>query len=938
MSERIVETAIERRAPGGTRWGRLRGREAELQALGDVADDLRRGLPATYAIEGPPGSGKSRLLEAFVSSLQHQDISVLVGRGDPDKLSSPLGVLRNALTEQGAATPEPATRRPTGGAESAFWHIIDLQSELEHLAMTRPVIVIIDDLHWCDPETVIALRSLPRRLAGHAIGWICASRPVAADSSVSRTLRELALPNRPAVLSDLDDTAVDLIIGDVAAGLTPAQRRDVRTRSGGRPVYVLELARGLAERNSTAASSTQIAFGQSVNERLDALTPDARDLVQTASILGQTFTGADLEGMLRLGPVQLIGPLRESLAAEFLKESSDGLRFAHELVRESVESTVTAQRRGELRRQLVDVQLAAGVWIGDVALKLATTTSREDTEAIARLRIAVTELSDRSPAIALEVSLHVVDLVDHDTRAHAEALAVAVPLLWRNGRVSEAKTQAIEALAGTLPPETEAMLRFAIASFASQLSFNDAVLQAKAALELSPIAIETRIQLEALLAMNLMHSGRLDEATHAVDRGLALILDMASSGGPLALLRSVQSMIAFFQFDWQAAQKANDESRRLGRDLEPRPWHSDVWQTVLMGGRGELREALDLSNTGLAQAQQRGETHLVRMWMMVRCRYLLDAGQFEAAQAEAEALLDMVRELEQGDFLDSTAVFTHARASIQLKDQPGLVQARLNAERMLVGEAEPLHVIGAWLSVLLADLDDDFGSVVRHTLEYGGDFDDSGPGFCSAFDPAEAPEFARIAMRAGRPDLADRAAAAAERLYAANPGEPLLEAAAVHARGLCDADTTLLLHAVRLFERSERVIARAAAAEDYAAAIPDDPMTSIEHFMAALAIYHSCGDALGSERVRRRLRALGVSRGRLARHARPHEGWDSLSPSEMQVVKLVAGGATNRAAAAELFLSPHTVSTHLRRAFSKLGINTRVELVRLAGERSASRQ
>ncbi|MFF5107526.1 helix-turn-helix transcriptional regulator [Streptosporangium sp. NPDC000509] len=62
---------------------------------------------------------------------------------------------------------------------------------------------------------------------------------------------------------------------------------------------------------------------------------------------------------------------------------------------------------------------------------------------------------------------------------------------------------------------------------------------------------------------------------------------------------------------------------------------------------------------------------------------------------------------------------------------------------------------------------------------------------------------------------------------------------------------------------------------------------------------------------------------------RPTAGWDSLTASEMQVIRLVAGGATDKQVADRLYLSPYTVSTHLRHAFTKLGIGSRVELTEL---------
>lgn len=69
---------------------------------------------------------------------------------------------------------------------------------------------------------------------------------------------------------------------------------------------------------------------------------------------------------------------------------------------------------------------------------------------------------------------------------------------------------------------------------------------------------------------------------------------------------------------------------------------------------------------------------------------------------------------------------------------------------------------------------------------------------------------------------------------------------------------------------------------------------------------------------------------RQAAVARPERGWQSLTKSELAVVLIVAEGRTNREAAAALFLSPDTINTHLRHAFTKLGVRSRIELARLA--------
>jgi DNA-binding CsgD family transcriptional regulator len=87
-------------------------------------------------------------------------------------------------------------------------------------------------------------------------------------------------------------------------------------------------------------------------------------------------------------------------------------------------------------------------------------------------------------------------------------------------------------------------------------------------------------------------------------------------------------------------------------------------------------------------------------------------------------------------------------------------------------------------------------------------------------------------------------------------------------------------------------------------------------------------EALGcARRVGRELRRLGAER-RIVSQTRAKTGWDSLTDAELKVVSLIAQGVTNRAVATRLHLSLHTVKTHVRNAFAKLGINSRAELTR----------
>ena len=81
--------------------------------------------------------------------------------------------------------------------------------------------------------------------------------------------------------------------------------------------------------------------------------------------------------------------------------------------------------------------------------------------------------------------------------------------------------------------------------------------------------------------------------------------------------------------------------------------------------------------------------------------------------------------------------------------------------------------------------------------------------------------------------------------------------------------------------------------------------------------------------MRQRLRQLGVRRRPLASE-RPKAGWASLTDAEANVAHLAANGSTNREIADKLFISPHTVNTHLRHIFDKLGVNSRIQLTTIA--------
>jgi len=145
-----------------------------------------------------------------------------------------------------------------------------------------------------------------------------------------------------------------------------------------------------------------------------------------------------------------------------------------------------------------------------------------------------------------------------------------------------------------------------------------------------------------------------------------------------------------------------------------------------------------------------------------------------------------------------------------------------------------------------------------------------------------------------------------------------------------------LSEAVRLFKRSPRSLAIAAAWEDLGLAHQRQGAadSAIDALTQALFIFARAGATTDAARLRSRLRALGVRR-RVASAEKPATGWAAMTKSELAVAQLVATGLTNREIAERLFVSPPTVNTHLRQVFAKLEVNSRVDLTRLATERDS---
>jgi DNA-binding CsgD family transcriptional regulator len=198
-------------------------------------------------------------------------------------------------------------------------------------------------------------------------------------------------------------------------------------------------------------------------------------------------------------------------------------------------------------------------------------------------------------------------------------------------------------------------------------------------------------------------------------------------------------------------------------------------------------------------------------------------------------------------------------------------------------------------------------------------------------------ERVRIAAAASDEELAHHAIALAERRAKLNPTLASCAAAAAHVRGIWFESVQDLEKAAELYREGPRPLAYASVLEDLGrvrSAAGGNTALAIGAFDEALSITTRAGAEWDSARLRGRLRRLGARR-RHVGSERPKTGWASLTDAEINVATLAVEGRTNRQIAESLFISPHTVNTHMRHIFEKIGINSRVQLTRCVREHTS---
>ena len=929
----------------------LRGRDAEVRLLRSrLAAARQDGRGAVIVLVGAAGSGKSRLLHEVRGLAADAGARVLSLAGDPDAYALPYGEVLEAVADG----PDPLIDRSVlvglpPGEEQGWWLRQELQSSLEQVAMRQSVVVCVDDLQWCSHGTLRLIRTMPSLLATDAVVWVVAVRTALSDPAVASTVRVLTEADADRVeLGPLDSDAVALLVGDVLGAVPDEGVLASAARAEGHPLLLVELLHGwlderLVEVDQAGARlcgrELPARLRDAVERRIERLSPLARELLQLAAVLGRQFPAEVLAVMLDRPPPAVLAPLQEVVSAGLMEADGEQLCFGHELVREAVAAGIPASFSRVLRRHAVDVLLARGASALQVASLLAESAAPGDLDAVAVLRDAASTLATTSSPAAATFSVRALELLPEGSPLRPEVVVEAIMHLWLCGRSAAAERLAATTLTDAVgaDPAAEGRVRLGLARFTTPFSSQEAVRQCRTALALAGLPDRLRAELELVLAINYGLSGQPDAAEAVLAPVRPRLADTADPVLGWTRARA-ESYAAFHRQEWDQAFAWHAEvvrARPVGEDINPPGlWESSMWTSI-----GRPARALAIIDPEVAAARRDDRMGALLLWSSFRARALFDAGRLEESQAEADGVLQ-VEEVERvGGVTDLLVVYSLVRGALHAGRTQDLRRLWHRVERMAADDLGQIRRNGLWLTALVADAAGDAEGALAAAAEAIATLDLSGPSMSGLPDLADEVVLTRMALRAGARESSVRAVEAAGRRSAGNPHNVVAEAAMQHARGLLWADEGCLREAVRLLGDTERPLLLASAREDLAGVVATDrPREAVDLLDEALSAYGAAGAGRDAARVRRGLRDLGVRRRRTVVLLGAGEGLAALTPTERQVVRLVADGRTNQQVATQLFVSPHTVNTHLRNAFTKLGVRSRVELARLVtGEPGLSR-
>ena len=342
-----------------------------------------------------------------------------------------------AGAELAALVPELAEHAParaagasteTLAAEGARYSLLrGVGAALAHAAGDRPVCIVLDDAHWCDPASTQVLSEILERAPFDRLALIVTARDrdLGRGHPVSRALTEL---KRTRELHELKLDGLDagglaaLVSARVGRAITPRLAARLLARTKGNPFFAGELVRDLDDRDAlddTTLDGAPVpdAVAGLVDERLARLDPATERFLVAAAAIGPTAPVALAAAAAQLDPAAATAAVAQAVTERLVDEApalESAVTFPHALVREAFAAMPTPADAARLHHAIAEA--------------LATDPAAEPA-ALARHRALAAPMTGPEPAIAAHRAAASAAAADHDHEAASAQLEQALALI-----------------------------------------------------------------------------------------------------------------------------------------------------------------------------------------------------------------------------------------------------------------------------------------------------------------------------------------------------------------------------------------------------------------------------------------------------------------------------------------------------------------------------
>ncbi|MFB9903102.1 helix-turn-helix transcriptional regulator [Allokutzneria oryzae] len=936
---------------------RFVGRSSEITTLTARARTALSGRSQAVLVRGPAGIGKSSLLDDVLPALavEHhatvlradcREVTSGVGYGAVRALFAPLRLTGedDPRLSAGARWALPALaadeRGPAAGAQSdtpsyrvlhgLYWLVVTLAAE-------GPLVLVLDDAHWCDERSMHWLDFLLRRADDLPLLVVLAHRTETRGPATAGLSALLAHARCASIdLGPLTEDQIADLAADVLGPPTRAFVSSCARITGGNPLLAARLLGELRREGAfpdDAAVTRVEAVGKdvlasSVLLRLAGLPEHARAVARAVAVLGAAAGdgGTDLVSVLAGVQARLVRVAVEALRRNDVLHQRE-LDFAHDEVRSAVLGATTAEEVARLRGRAARLLNDAGRPAEEVANQLMLLEVLPERWMLGVLGDAATHAEQRgAPDAAVRYLGKVLDA----TVEERDKSAVRVQLARCLAPADPAS--ALEHLSRVLEvtPDPRARVRvvvqYGLTALATQQAPEATELLSATLAELSeaigPDPTPADLDLRTMLWSTLLFVGSDEKSTMSKLRELARRMPLPEGRTPAE--RQVLAMAsALAAVECKPVEHAVELARRALRGpAGVLPGWAALNAALTLQLADKTDEALAALNSVLDDSRE--QAALWSYCMTLACRALLYHGIGEVAEATADAQTAMAV-FEQQPWDTGTTMpwvgvaFSHLeRAEL---DEADAALDRVRADRVedLVWEGPYYLVAKARLRWARGDLDGALAQLFRcgDVLEESGI---TNPLFARWWVDVACIRAEQGQQRLAR-ELVERAQDRAQQWGTLRGVGLGLLAAGVIAEPRRAVDE--LAEAVDLLAATPARLDQAHAQFRLGQALlwRDDAKGAREHLRNAIDLSTRCGSQVLANEAGRLLVLAG---GRLRREI--GSPVDGLTGSERRVAVMAAEGNSNREIAEALFVTVRTVEVHLTNVYRKLGLSRRAEL------------